>query len=399
MIQYILFTMLVVATPFVVVTKFLQGAVYKISHLSFTVLGLSLPFVAAAAVLLLVATVIWQRKNITPRRIAGALVVVGMIAWSQWLQDLYGGMSVYDLQKNWHYVAYTAYVFMFFRTFHMRGVSKSKMILASFFSAIALSTFDEFFQLKMSNRIFDVSDIAKDSWGAMMGLILVLFVSETYGRVELGKHSIRQKRLGDYSRAPLAALTITGVCSLSAVMISPLLTDQRYALLVLLLTFCVSAVGMLVVHFSQIRGMRIAFAAIAALVIVPLGGSVLMHRNTFINYNTYNLTVYKGIPIPFFDLLIYPDGMPRLVDKKHFFNNQDKQFLLGQEPSILLMGSGAEGNGGRGFKESEEPHFMFNKETMKETQIIILKTPQACEVFNRLKREGKNVLFVLHNSC
>jgi len=36
--------------------------------------------------------------------------------------------------------------------------------------------------------------------------------------------------------------------------------------------------------------------------------------------------------------------------------------------------------------------------TKRAAQIVILDTPTACREFNRLKKEKKNVLFVIHNS-
>jgi len=87
------------------------------------------------------------------------------------------------------------------------------------------------------------------------------------------------------------------------------------------------------------------------------------------------------------------------VDKKHFFNGQDQQFFLSQKPDILLIGSGHHGKGGKGFKIEEGSTFSYNEHILKGTQIIILKTPDACKVFNRLKKEGKKVLFVIHSTC
>ena len=97
--------------------------------------------------------------------------------------------------------------------------------------------------------------------------------------------------------------------------------------------------------------------------------------------------------------MIYPDGLPRLVDKKHFFNNQDKKFFLDHEPSILLIGSGWAGKGGKGFNKEDGTYFTFSSLTIKSTQVIILKTQEACKLYNRLRREGKNVLFIIHNTC
>ena len=138
---------------------------------------------------------------------------------------------------------------------------------------------------------------------------------------------------------------------------------------------------------------------IVAVVIFGLGGSYLIHRHDNITHSQFGLIVYKGLPVPFFDLLIYPNGLPRLVDKKHFFNGQDRQFFLSQKTDIILVGGGFQGKGGKGWKTEEGTYFLFNEYTFRGTQVIVLPTPTACEVFNRLKSEGKNVICVLHSTC
>jgi len=105
------------------------------------------------------------------------------------------------------------------------------------------------------------------------------------------------------------------------------------------------------------------------------------------------------VPVPFFDIMIFSDGSFRPVDKKHYFNARDQRFFLRQEADIILIGSGAEGKGGQGFPEKDPVQFIFNNYRGRPTQVIILRTPDACREFNRMKREGKHVLFVLHNTC
>ena len=398
MVQYILFTLLVIATPFVVVTKFLQGAVYTVSHLSFPLFGFRLPILGTVLVLLFLSFLIWQRKNITPRRLAGALIVIIMIAFGQWVQDFYCGMAVYDLQRNWHYAAYAAYIFMFFRTFHMRGLSLSKLILFSFISAVCLSTIDEFFQFHMSDRVFDVSDIAKDSWGAMMGLGLVLFVSETYGTIKFDRCSIFQRKVQGYIKDPLAVLTMVGLFSFIVLTISPLLTEYQYIGIFLLVVLGCFILTMLVIHLCRSPILRWGFLISAGLIVILLTGSVLIHRDENVRFIGGNLIVYKGLPVPFFDILIHTNGMPRLVDKKEIFNKQDQKLLLDHEPDILLIGSGSEGQGGKGFQIVEGTSFVYNQETRAGMQVIVQRSLNACETFNRLKRQGKRVLLVWHNS-
>ena len=399
LIQYIMFTILVVATPFVVVTKYLQGAVHLVSHLKWTLFGIEIPIIGSLVLFGFIGFLIWQRHHFRTRRVIAALVIVGMVAISYKVQDLYGQMSLYDLQKNWHYIAYCCYTFIFFRAFHVRGVSKSKMILLSFFTAIALSLFDEAFQFKMSHRVFDISDIAKDSWGSLMGLVLVLFVSETYGRIKVRAHSFWQKRLIDYTRNPLSAFTVTGTFSFVAVMVSPLMTDERFIGTLSLLILGVFFVVMTLVHFAQYKPVRMAYLAVASLLVLGLGTSFVIHRNDNITRCDYGLVVYKGLPIPYFDVMIYPDGLPRLVDKKHFFNGQDRQFFMKQKTDIVLVGGGHKGLGGKGWKVENGSYFQFNEYNMQGTQVIVLPTSSAWKVFNRLKEEGKNVLFVIHSTC
>ncbi|NQT34211.1 VanZ family protein [bacterium] len=407
MIQYIIFTILVVMTPFMVVTRFLQGTVHDVSHLSFSLFGHKIPFVASAVILGLVAFMIWQRRNITLQRIGGGLVIVGMIALSQRVMDLYGGMSVYDLQRNWHYVAYSAYVFFFFRAFNLRNLPKHKTIVYSFTSAMVLSLFDEFFQFFLSDRIFDLCDQAKDVWGCMMGLILIFFVTETYGTIKIRGQRIWKKRIVDYFKDPLSAFVMVGLFSLVFILTSPLLTDEDQIPYLVVICLGVYAVVFAVIHLTQFKPFRIAFISLVAICTLLLTGSYIKNKDDYITHNSYfqvlsvpvGLTVYKGIPVPFFDLMIYPNGLPRLVDKKHFFNNVDKKFFLGNEPSILLIGSGWKGFGGKGFNVEKGSYFMFNSITYKVTQVIIRKNAEAVELYNRLRREGKNVLFVIHNTC
>ena len=134
--------------------------------------------------------------------------------------------------------------------------------------------------------------------------------------------------------------------------------------------------------------------------------AVLLQTYFFVKYRSANivnhrhgLTVYKGIPIIFFDAMIFPDGTFRLVDKKHFFNLRDQKFFSKQRADILVIASGSKGEGGQGFPVKAPVQFIYNYYTQRGTQVIILENSQASELFNRLKSEGKNVLFILHNSC
>ncbi|MDP8205637.1 MAG: VanZ family protein [Candidatus Electryonea clarkiae] len=399
MVQYILFAILVVATPFIVVTRYLQNAVHILSHLSFSVFGRDIPYILIFGSIILLSLIFRYRKEITWRRIKAILVILIVILFAHKTQDLYTDMSFFDLQQNWHYIAYCAYVFFFFRAFNARKMSKNKMILYSFSSSLCMSTFDETFQFFMSNRIFDISDINKDALGAVFGLILVLFVSETYGTISVKLKTILKKNLVDYFKDPLSSLMLVSLFTVAFLFTSPLLTEHEYWYLNLLTGFCLFLFLMSIIHFSQYLKIRYLIAGIALITFISLSVSFAINFNKNIMYNSYGLTVYKGLPIPFFDIIIYQNGMIRLVDKKHHFRSNDRAYFFKQNPDILLIGSGSEGAGGKGFDTAKGTYFIFNKFNLKGTQVIILPTPEAYKKFNQLKEKNKNVLFVIHNTC
>ena len=111
------------------------------------------------------------------------------------------------------------------------------------------------------------------------------------------------------------------------------------------------------------------------------------------------MIVYKGIPIPYFDIMIFPDGTFRLVDKKIYFNQKDKvNRIFKYANDILLIGSGENGEGGMGFiDEQRETQFIFNSQKKLPLQVIVLKTPDACKEFNLLNKKGYDVMFIIHN--
>ncbi len=397
--QYVLFTGLVVATPFIVVTKYLQNAVYLASHFSFHLFGFEVPLILSVATSLCLILIIRYFRRITLKRAAALIFIGGMLALSHSAMDLYLDMSFFDLQQNWHYLAYGAYGFFFFRAFGSRGWPQAKMIGSCFASAVFISTFDETFQLFFSGRVFDISDITKDAWGVLMALILMFFVLETHGTIALKISRFRQRRFRDYFRHPETMLAMLFTLTLIFVLVSPLLTEHSQALPLLGIAFGVFALIWLGVHFTRNRIFRIVLSAFLLVAALSLAVSYALHRRADITYAAYGMTVYRGIPIPFFDAIFFPDGGFRLTDKKHHFRSHDIRYFLSQKTDILLVGSGWRGAGGKGFEVPEGVYFKYNEFTTRGTQVIILPTPEACKKFNDLKKEGKKVLFILHSTC
>jgi hypothetical protein len=106
------------------------------------------------------------------------------------------------------------------------------------------------------------------------------------------------------------------------------------------------------------------------------------------------LTVYKGIPVLFFDFLVYPDGRFRLVDKKSRLKVENLKYFPRRKPDILLLGNGT----GPESRADADTFFRFNEFTERCMQVIVLPTPSACRKFNELKAQRKSVMLVIHHS-
>ena len=107
-------------------------------------------------------------------------------------------------------------------------------------------------------------------------------------------------------------------------------------------------------------------------------------------YHGFGYTVYSGIPVPYFDLKIGPDGIPQIREKSHFVSfNEVEEYMESQDYEIILIiGTGYEGmvNVDRKILEST-------------STIIVLETPEAIKKYNELKDEGKKVAIILHSTC
>lgn len=251
--------------------------------------------------------------------------------------------------------------------------------------------------MEMSNRIFDISDIAKDAWGVLMGLVLICFWVDKPFFLSPEHRRIRHPRLRDYLVQPMSLILLLIVMTFLLIFYSSLLTELEYWKLIVAFTLCTTAVILILVHISQFEWGKTSLMIVFSLLILIQLGSFFKYRDQDIVHNLPGLTIYKGIPLPFFDVMIYPNGEFRLVDKKRAFNQTDRLFLLRQESDIVLIGSGPHGEGGEGFPKQADSQFLYNPISKRGTQVIVLKNKDACEVFNRLKQEKKNVLFILHN--
>ncbi|MCW3975722.1 MAG: MTH938/NDUFAF3 family protein [Candidatus Bathyarchaeota archaeon] len=109
-------------------------------------------------------------------------------------------------------------------------------------------------------------------------------------------------------------------------------------------------------------------------------------------YHGFGYTVYSAIPIPYFDLKIGPEGIPQIREKSHFVSfNEVNEYIgsLRQDYDItLIIGTGY-----------EDMVNIDEKILESNSNVIVLKTPEAIEKYNELKDEGRKVAIILHSTC
>ena len=341
-----MYSMLLVVTPFLLPRRFLQDAIGRLGRSSFEIAQVDIPIVPTVALILLVVGLAYFRAQVTKRLVAAGILALFMNALAQQVVDYYFDHKFYDLQQNWHYFAYTIFALLVHRDLAPRGVAPVRCILITYFCALLFSTFDEAFQMNISSRAFEMNDIAKDGWGALMGMVLIYVGTDQSCVPPGGSRSFRHANLRGYVEHPHSVLLLLIVLTFLFLWLAALLTDLSYWLLTIVLAVSGFAALFLLFHISQFRWGKRALLVILFCGALAQTYSFFTYRAEGIVYNRYALTVYRGIPIPFFDVMIFPDGSFRLVDKKHYFPARGRAFLLRQKADIILIGSGAEGTCG-----------------------------------------------------
>ncbi len=395
----VMYGMLLIATPFVLLQNFLVELISHISMSTVNILGQDVPVLPVAAGIGLAAVLFACRRRLTRTHLLAGAIALLMIAAAQQVTDYYFNHNFYDLQQNWHYFAYGGFVYLVHRDLAPRGVPLAKQMLTTYSLTLGLSVFDEAFQMQMSSRVFDLSDTGKDIWGTLIGLIVLYMFVTSPERMREQWRRVRHRRLAAYLKHPPSLIVSMALFGWLLLSFASLLSEIEYWYVVVLCTLAGFVAVFSLWHLSQFKLGKYGLIAALSVALIVQGWFFVKHRNDGIIHNEYGLTVYNGIPVPFFDVMIYPNGMMRLVDKKHYFNRRDQQFFMQQGADILLIGSGSEGLGGDGFPKKEPVQFLYNAHTQRGMQVIIQKTREACATYNRLKREGKNVLFVIHNTC
>ena len=251
----------------------------------------------------------------------------------------------------------------------------------------------------VNGRVFDLNDIAKDGWGAVVGLVVHLWIVHE-GRT-LGPEPLRPRRLADLLASTRAAFVLTLVFALLLLLVSSLLSDPGYLGWAMAVVAGLYVVFVAALRASSWRAGRWAVATLAALLVVGLGAARAAWPSDQTVRVERGLTLIRGFPVPLFDVLLLPGGGWRPMDKRHHFNPDDRRFLLSRRADVLVLATGFDGSGGGGFAPpgARVSHFKYNPYTERPLQVIAMPTPDAIDVYNRLRREGKDqILLVVHHA-
>ena len=437
LINFYLYTILLIITPFLMLQNYLQNAIGMASRAMIDLDFIKIPYTVLIAILILSLFFYLSRKIITKKRILYLGLILLFIYIGQKTSDYYFGHHFYDLQFNWHYFAYGIFSFVAFRRFSIKPKPLYRILLSIFFMALLISTFDEFIQIYISGRVFDLSDVGKDLWGNMAGSIFVFFYLED--SKGFPNFKLRQKKLKDYIKNPFSLFCLETIFAFIFLFVASQLTEKQYSLpaMLILLTFIASCllipdrknqaglwilwIGRTVLLLPIIIIFPLIFITLLFFIITFLlihagrnkiarwiirSGLLLIIIFVFCtsHFGTPSTKFvmpgyikYNGIPLLYFDYMIFPNGSFRTVDKKEDFNVRDRQTIAQLDPDILLIGKGSKGQGGRGWTDIETTEMVYNTFEHKIYQIIKLPNRQACETFNRLKKQNKKVLFIIYN--
>lgn len=127
-------------------------------------------------------------------------------------------------------------------------------------------------------------------------------------------------------------------------------------------------------------------ALVALLLLVPLASTVYPGRVT---YARFGLTVYGLIPVPNFDITVGPGGGLWFRDKSHLVSYDEVRRLVSPGVEALVIGIGWDS------AVRVDPAIR----AMDGLEVQILPTPEAFELFNRYRSEGRKVVLLAHSTC
>ncbi len=392
--NFYLYTLLLIATPFLLLQNYLQTAIGVVSRASLDLGFMKLPYTVMLAVLLAAIVFVLVRKSLNKFKWISLAVVIAMFALGQYTSDYYFGHKFYDLQHNWHYFAYGIFAFIAYKRFSLKAKPFQQVLLRIFLSAFSISLFDEFIQIYISNRVFDLHDVAKDMWGNMIGVVFVFFFLRK--GIDFKNYLFHQVRAKQYFTNPFSLLILETVFAYIFLFVSSLLADKLYWFNLMVITALLFFIVFMLILLSRNKIVRWITTSVVLLCMI-LTLFAAFQENKKVKYISPGFLSFNKIPLVYFDYLIYPEGGFRPVNKKTLFMLRDKQKINDLNPDIVLFGTGTDHSGGKGFNDLLKMEILYNAKENKLFQIIKQPNPQACETYNRLLSEKKKVLFIIHN--
>ncbi|MEN8152137.1 MAG: hypothetical protein ABFS86_20135, partial [Planctomycetota bacterium] len=149
-----------------------------------------------------------------------------------------------------------------------------------------------------------------------------------------------------------------------------------------------------ILHASLARAAREGPARVAAplvlfgiLALFPLSmqwpGEILMAQE--------GLTVYGIVPVPALDIVVGADGWLRFREKTHELSKAEVDRLVGEllPTDTVVIGTG--------WDEQMKVDPLIHM--LPCDSVLIVRTPEAFDLYNKLRREGKRVVLIAHTTC
>ncbi len=392
----LLFSFLVVSMPFIMLQNYLQLTLRNTAGQIIDIFGIGIPLVLLIVIPPLLALLFVNIKKITRFRLLTLLFVIAMLFVGQSVSDFYVNFKFYDLQNNWHYLAYCFFTVISYRYLSTKDVPIHRIIIITFLRGLAISLFDEGVQVFISNRVFDLSDVAKDMWGLWLGNILIFFF---IGQGEVIKQfKIRQKKLKDYIKSPYSLIALQGLFTFEFLFFSANLTNSIYWLQLTVIVLSAALITFFCIHLSQRKLFFRAFIIFFAALAIALGTSFVINKDKGLMSIGNNFIVYKGIPLPYFDVLITSDGFFRFVDKKSELKKGDLSKLNDFYPDIILFALTNKPyvpNQLASVNPMKNTYFLYNHLNGSGIQVVVRNYKDAIDEYNRIRME-KNAIIVIH---
>ena len=108
-------------------------------------------------------------------------------------------------------------------------------------------------------------------------------------------------------------------------------------------------------------------------------------------YSRFGFTIYNKTPYIGSDLQINSDLELKKIEKTHDLKFEQIEWLLNSNPEVLIISTG--------WDEKVIPDDQIKNFKDEKTEIKILPSEEAKNLYNKLKEEGTNVSIHYHSTC